>query len=68
MVGYLKGKSAVHLAHVYGERKHNVMGQHYFWVRGYFVSTVGRDETLIREYIRDPEREYQRFDQLDLWR
>jgi putative transposase len=51
VVGYLKGKSAVHLARVYGERKRNFVGQH-FWARGYFVSTVGRDETVIREYIR----------------
>ena len=67
VVGYLKGTSAVHLARVYGERKRNFVGQH-FWARGYFVSTVGRDETVIREYIRDQEREDQRFDQLNLWR
>ena len=40
-VGYIKGKSAIHLARVYGERKRNFVGQH-FWARGYFVSTVGR--------------------------
>ena len=43
VVGYIKGKSAIHLARVYGERKRNFVGQH-FWARGYFVSTVGRDE------------------------
>jgi putative transposase len=45
------------LARVYGERKRNFTGQH-FWARGYFVSTVGRDETVIREYIRkqDPRK------------
>jgi putative transposase len=42
-VGYIKGKSALHLARVYGERSRNFVGQH-FWARGYFVSTVGRDE------------------------
>lgn len=52
---------------MYGERKHNFVGQN-FWARGYFVSTVGRDETLIREYIRTQEREDQRLDQLNLWR
>jgi putative transposase len=67
VVGYIKGKSAVHLARVYGERKRNFVGQH-FWARGYFVSTVGRDETVIREYIRHQEHEDQRFDQLNLWR
>src|SRR5262249_51140778 len=51
VVGYIKGKSAIHLARVYGERKRNFVGQH-FWARGYFVSTAGRDEAVIREYIR----------------
>ena len=54
MVGYIKGKSAIHLARVYGERKQNYVGQH-FWARGYLVSTVGRDEAVIREYIRNQE-------------
>ena len=67
VVGYLKGKSAVPVARVYGERKRHFVGQH-FWARGYFVSTVGRDETVIREYIRHQEQEDQRFDQLNLWR
>ena len=40
VVGYIKGKSAIHIARVYGERKRNFVGQH-FWARGYFVSTVG---------------------------
>jgi putative transposase len=51
VVGYIKGKSAIHIAHANGERKRNFVGQH-FWARGYFVSTVGRDEEVIREYIR----------------
>ena len=55
MVGFIKGKSAIHLARVYGERKRNFVGQH-FWARGYFVSTVGRDEAVIREYIRTRRR------------
>ena len=42
VIGFIKGKSAIHLARVYGERKRNFVGQH-FWARGYFVSTVGRD-------------------------
>ncbi|NLF03146.1 MAG: IS200/IS605 family transposase [Anaerolineales bacterium] len=56
VIGYMKGKSAIHLALVYGERRRNFVGQH-FWARGYFVSTVGRDEELIRRYIRDQEKE-----------
>jgi len=65
VVGYIKGKSAIHLARVYGERRRNFVGQH-FWARGYFVSTVGRDETVIREYIRNQEREDERLDQMRL--
>jgi putative transposase len=64
-VGYIKGKSAIHIARVYGERKRNYVGQS-FWARGYYVSTVGRDEALIREYIRDQEKEDRRLDQLSL--
>ena len=67
VVGSIKGKSAIHLARVYGERKRNFVGQH-FWARGFFVNTVGRDEDAIRAYIRNQEREDQRLEQLNLWR
>jgi len=85
VVGYIKGKSAIHLARTYGERKKGFVGQN-FWAkqpkgsverssmewdvegRGYFVSTVGRDEDLIRKYIRNQEREDRRLEQLNLWR
>ena len=66
-VDFTKGKSAIHLARVYGERKRNFTGQH-FWARGYFVSTVGRDEAVIREYIKKQEKEDMRLDQMNLWR
>lgn len=66
VIGYIKGKSAIHLAQTYGERKRNFVGQH-FWARGYFVSTVGRDETMVREYIRKQEDEDRRLDQIRLW-
>jgi putative transposase len=66
VVGYMKGKSAIHLARVYGERKRNFVGQH-FWARGYFVSTVGRDETMIREYIRNQEKADEKLEQIKLW-
>jgi len=65
VIGYIKGKSAIHVARVYGERKRNFVGQH-FWARGFFVSTVGRDEGVIRAYIRNQEEEDQRLDQLKL--
>ena len=67
VVGYIKGKSAIHLARVYGERKRNFGGLH-FWARGYFVSTVGRDEATIRESIRNQEQEDRRLDPMNLWR
>ena len=66
VVGYRKGKSAIHRARVYGGRKRNFMGQH-FWARGFFVSTVGRDEAVVREYIRNQEQEDQRLEQMGLW-
>ena len=65
VVGYMKGKSAIHIARNFGERRRNFVGQH-FWARGYFVSTVGRDEAVIREYIRHQEVEDRRADQLSL--
>ena len=66
VIGYIKGKSAIHLARVYGERKRNFVGQH-FWARGFWVSTVGRDEAVIREYIPKQEEEDKRLDQMNLW-
>ena len=65
VVGYIKGKSAIHIARTYLGRKQNYPGQH-FWARGYFASTVGRDEAVIRNYIRNQEKVDQRLDQLKL--
>jgi len=67
VVGYIKGKSAIHLARKYGERRRNFIGQH-FWARGFYVSTVGRDEQVIRDYIKNQEKEDARLEQLNLWR
>ena len=64
-VGFIKGKSAIHMARVYGERKRNFVGQH-FWALGFFVNTVGRDEEAIRAYIRNQEKEDQRLEQMNL--
>ncbi len=63
VIGYIKGKSAIHVARTYFDRKRNYVGQP-FWARGYSVSTVGRDEAAIREYIQKQEIEYQRLEQL----
>ena len=67
VIGFIKGKSAIHLARTYGERKRNFVGQH-FWARGFFVSTVGRDEKVIRDYIQKQAAEDKRLDQMNLWR
>ena len=65
VIGYMKGKSAIHIARTYGERKRNFVGQH-FWARGYWVSTVGRDEESVRDYIKTQEVEDRRLEQLEM--
>ncbi|MFG6375651.1 MAG: IS200/IS605 family transposase [Desulfovibrio sp.] len=65
VVGYIKGKSAIAIARDVLGRAINFVGQS-FWARGYYVSTVGRDEKVIREYIRNQEAEDRRLDQLSL--
>ena len=65
VMGYIKGKSAIHIARVYAGRKRNFVGQH-FWARGYRVSTVGKNEAAVRRYIQEQEKEDQRLDQMEL--
>jgi len=67
VVGFIKSKSAIHLARVYGEQKQIYAGQS-FWARGYFVSTVARDEATIRDYIRNQEQDDRWLDQLNMGR
>ena len=66
VVGFIKGKSAIHIARSYLGRRKNYHGMH-FWARGYFVSTLGADETSICEYIRKQEKEDARLDQLQIF-
>ena len=66
VVGFLKGKSAIHIARVYAGRRRNFTGQH-FWARGYYVSTVGGDEEVIRQYIQRQEEEERRLEQLKVF-
>lgn len=66
VIGYIKGKSAIHIARTAGGRQRNFTGEH-FWARGYFVSTVGRDEKAIREYIQRQEQEDRRLDQMKMF-
>jgi putative transposase len=67
VIGFIKGKSAIHIARNYMGHKRNFTGQQ-FWARGYHVSTVGRDEDAIREYIKCQEQEDHREEQLSLFK
>ena len=67
VIGYIKGKSAIHIARTYLVQRRNFSGMH-FWARGYFVSTVGADEEVVRAYIRTQEQEDARLEQLTLFR
>ena len=60
VIGFLKGKERhTPSAGVWRKPKRNFVGQS-FWARGYFVSTIGRDEEVIRNYIRKQEQEDER--------
>lgn len=65
VVGYLQGKSAIHIARHILRKERNYAGQH-LWARGYFVDTVGRDTEKIRRCIQEQEAEDRRLDQLEL--
>jgi len=67
VVGFIKGKRAIHIARTYVGRRKNFTGQH-FWARGYYVSTVGLDEKVVRNYIKNQEREDKRLDQLKMFK
>jgi len=67
VVGFIKGKSAIAIARNFMGRRQNYTGQS-FWARGYYVSTVGRDEATIRNYIQQQEKEDQRLEQLELFK
>ena len=66
VVGYMKGKSAIYVTRNFGNRKKNFTGEK-FWARGYFVSTCGKDDEEIKEYIKHQEQEDKRLDQLNLF-
>jgi len=65
VIGYMMGKSAIHIARVYAGRRKNFVGQN-FWARGYWVSTVGKDEAAVRRYIQEQEKEDKRLEQMNL--
>jgi putative transposase len=66
VVGFIKGKSAIHIARTYMNRRKNFIGEN-FWARGYYVSTTGKDEEVVRRYIQQQEAEDRRIDQLKLF-
>lgn len=63
-VGFLKGKSAIRILREYLKRKKQFTGFH-FWARRYCVSTVGLEEAVIREYIRNQEVDEKRQETLE---
>ena len=65
VIGYIKGKSAIYIARNFRGKKRNFVGES-FWARGYFVSTIGLDEGMIRNYIKNQEKEDKRIEQLSL--
>ena len=67
VVGFIKGKSAISIARIFRGKTKNFTGEN-FWARGFFVSTVGLDEEMVRNYIREQEREEERYEQLSLWK
>jgi putative transposase len=63
VVGFIKEKSAISIAGNFKGRQRNYAGEE-FWSRGYFVSIVGLDEEIVREYIRNQEKQDEHREQL----
>lgn len=54
-MGYLKGKSALMMFDKHANLKYK-FGNRHFWSEGYYVSTVGLNESTIKKYIQDQEK------------
>src|SRR5512136_347870 len=65
VIGFIKGKSSIWITQNIERKARNFTG-HGFWARGYFVSTVGRDEETIRAYIKIQELQDRQMDQLSM--
>ena len=65
IIGYMKGKSSIWIAQNVERKMRNLLG-HKFWARGYFVTTLGRDEEVIRAYIRNQELADRQLEQFEL--
>ena len=57
LMGVLKGKIAIKLFKSYPKLKKKPYWCNHFWARGYFVSTVGLDEEMIKKYVKYQEKE-----------
>ena len=64
-VGYLKGKSTLMIFDRHANLKYKY-GSRSFWCRGYYVDTVGKNEKVIREYIKNQLQEDYTKDQMTL--
>ena len=56
-MGIVKGKTAVQIFAKKQSLKEKPYWGNHFWARGYFVSTVGIDEELIKRYVKHQEKE-----------
>ncbi|MBN3035507.1 MAG: IS200/IS605 family transposase [Bacteroidales bacterium] len=63
MMGILKGKLAIKLFKSYPKMKQKPYWGNHFWARGYFVSTVGIDEEVIKRYVKYQEEEGKRIEE-----
>jgi putative transposase len=63
MMGILKGKLAIKLFKSYPKMKQKPYWGNHFWARGYFVSTVGIDEDVIKRYVKYQEEEEKRIEE-----
>ena len=65
IMGYIKGKSSLIIFDRHANLKYKY-GNRHFWCRGYFVSTVGKNEKKIRQYIKEQLKEDYLQDQISL--
>lgn len=66
IVGFLKGKSSIWVAQNIANKQKNFAG-HKFWARGYFVTTVGVNEEIVRKYVQNQESDDKKLDELNLF-
>ena len=64
-MGFLKSKSALMIFDTHANLKYKY-GRRNFWARGYYVDTVGRNQKVIEEYIRNQLEEDYMSDQISL--